>query len=332
MASIIRAGIVGSGGRSSAHAHAYKEFGNVDIIAFCDVIEERAASRAKEFDAKAIYTDYLDLINSKSVDVISICSSNETHAEVTIAAAEAGIHVLCEKPMAQSLKECDDMITAAEKSGVKLAVNFQSRFFPRTHWVKQLIETGQMGDVVIAKGYGWTIHVWDLVRFVMGDLVHVSAEWGSNQLVHKDPLLATVRFANGHIGFMQASSRFSEPGLSEKQNCLSFVGRKATVSFELWSNELILSSADEEYAKKMEEAKAERFANQSLLAPSVPDIADFLNAIIHDKKLTIPGEEGRKSVEFVVATYKSALTGGPVKLPIEVSDSIYASTERPVSA
>jgi predicted dehydrogenase len=131
---------------------------------------------------------------------------------------------------------------------------------------------------------------------------------------------------------MQASSRFSEPGLSEKQNCLSFVGRKLTASFGLWSNELVLSSADEEYIKKMEEAKAERFSNQQLLAPSVPDIADFLNSIIHDKKPTIPGEEGRKSVEFVVATYKSALTGESVNLPIEVSDSMYASTERPVSA
>ena len=329
---VIRAGIIGSGARSSAHAHAYKEFGNVDIVAFCDVISERAESRAKEFGARAVYSDYRELIENKSVDVISICSPNETHAEIAIMAAEAGIHVLCEKPMAQSLKECDDMVASAKKSGIKLAVNFQSRFFPRTSWVKELINTGQMGDVVIAKGYGWTIHVWDLVRFVMGDPAHVSAEWGGAQLVHRDPLLATVQFTNGHIGFMQASSRFSEPGLSEKQNCLSFVGRKLTASFGLWANELVLSSADEEYAKKMEEAKAERFSNQQLLAPSVPDIADFLNAIIYDKKPTIPGEEGRKSVEFVVATYKAALTGESVNFPIEVSDGMYTSTERPVSA
>jgi predicted dehydrogenase len=123
MSKIIRAGIIGSGGRSGAHAFAYKEFGNTEIVAFCDVVEERAASRAKEFDAKAVYTDYRDLINSKSVDVISICSPNETHAEVAIMAAEAGIHVLCEKPMGQSLKECDDMIAAAEKNGVKLSEN-----------------------------------------------------------------------------------------------------------------------------------------------------------------------------------------------------------------
>jgi len=247
-------------------------------------------------------------------------------------AAESGIHVLCEKPMAQSLKECDYMIESAKKSGVKLAVNFQSRFFPRTHWIKELIETGQMGEVVIAKGYGWTIHVWDLVRFVMGNPAYVSAEWGGAQLVHRDPLLATMRFTSGHIGFMQASSRFNEPGLSEKQNCLSFVGSKLTAGFGLWSNELVLSSADEEYIKKMEEVKTKRFSDQQLLAPSVPDIADFLNAVIYDRKPTIPGEEGRKSVEFVVATYESALIGKPVRLPIEVSDRMYASTERPVSA
>jgi len=332
MSGAIRVGIVGSGARSGPHARAYKEFGNVEVVAFCDIMEERAAERAKEFGAEAIYTDYQDLINSGSVDVISICSANETHAEIAIKAAEAGIHVLCEKPMAQSLKECDDMTTAAEKSGVKLAVNFQSRFFPRTHWIRELINTGQMGDALIAKGYGWTIHVWDLVRFVMGDPIRISAEWGGTQLVYKDPIIATVRFGSGHIGFMQASSRFHEPGLSEKQNCLSFIGNRLTASFSLWSNELILSSVDEEYAKKMESAKTERFAGSSLLAPGVPDVADFLNAVIHDKKPTIPGREGRKSVEFVVATYKAALTGKPVSLPIEASDDMYASTERLVSA
>jgi len=332
MSNTIRVGIVGSGARSGPHAQAYKEFGNIEIVAFCDIVEERAAERAKEFGAESVYTDYRDLINSGVVDVISICSANETHADVAIKAAEAGIHVMCEKPMAQSLKECDDMIAAAEKSGVKLAVNFQSRFFPRTQWIKELIDTGQMGDALIAKGYGWTIHVWDLARFVMGDPMRISAEWGGTQLIYKDPIIATVRFKSGHIGFMQASSRFHEPGLSEKQNCLSFVGNRLTASFDLWSNELTLSSVDEEYARKMESIKAERFANSSFLAPGVPDVADLLNAVIHDREPTIPGREGRKSVEFVVATYKAALIGKPVSLPIETSDDIYASTERPVSA
>ncbi|MFC1719505.1 Gfo/Idh/MocA family protein, partial [Candidatus Poribacteria bacterium] len=297
----------------------------------CDIMEEKAAERAKEFGAEATYTDYRDLISSGSVDVISICSANETHAEVAIKAAEAGIHVLCEKPMAQSLKECDDMIAAAEKSGVKLAVNFQSRFFPRTKWIKELISSEQMGDVIIAKACGWTIHVWDLIRFVMGDIARISAEWGGTQLVHKDPIIATVRFTSGHIGFMQASSgrQFHEPGLSEN---LSFIGNRLTASFGLWANGLTLSSANEEYIKKMETAKAERFADHSFMAPGVPDVADFLNAVIHDKEPTIPGKEGRKAVEFVVSTYKAALTGKPVSLPIEVSDDIYNSTERPVSA
>lgn len=332
MSDTMRVAIVGSGGRAGPHAQAYKGFGNVEIVAFCDIVEEKAAARAKEFGAKEVYTDYRDVIKSGSVDAISICSVNETHAEMTIAAAEAGIHVLCEKPMAQSLKECDDMIAAAEKNGVKLAVNFQNRFFPRTYWLKELIETEQMGDVIIAKGYGWTIHVWDLVRFVMGEPSRISAEWGSNQLVHRDPLIATVRFKSGHIGFMQASSRFHEPGLSDRGNCLSFVGNRLTATFSLWNNELLLSSTSEEYAKKMEAARAEKFADGRLIASGVPDVADFLNAVIHDKEPRIPGSEGRKSVEFIVATYKAALTGKSVSLPIEASDDIYASTERPVSA
>ena len=82
----------------------------------------------------------------------------------------------------------------------------------------------------------------------------------------------------------------------------------------------------------MEAAKAERFAQLPLLASGVPDVADFLNAVIHDREPMIPGREGRKSVEFVVATYKAALTGQTVRLPIEPSDEMYDSTERPISA
>jgi len=119
-------------------------------------------------------------------------------------------------------------MAAAQKNGVTLACNFQSRFFQHSHWVKKLIGTGKMGDVVIVKGYGWTIHVWDLVRWIMGEPTRIFAEWGGDKLVYKDPLLATVRFASGHLGFMQASTRFHEPGLSGKQNCLGIAQKNET--------------------------------------------------------------------------------------------------------
>lgn len=331
MARKIRVGIVGSGGRSGAHASAYLNFGDTEIIAFCDIVEERAQSRAKEFGATQAYTDYRDLIKRSGVDVISVCSSNETHAEVTIAAAEAGIQVLCEKPMAQSLKECDDMMAAAQKSGVVLACNFQSRFFPRTHWLRSQIEAGRLGDMVMAKGYGWTIHVWDLVLFVMGQPVRVSAEWGGNQQVHRDPLLATVRFSSGQLGFIQAS-RCYEPQLPDRNNGFHFVGSKLTASFGLWVNQLVLSSEDQGYLAEMEALKAEAFANKGLMTSGVPDVVDFLNVVINGGKATIPGEEGRKSIEFVTATYQAALTNQAVQLPIEPSDAMYNNPKRPVSA
>jgi len=331
MSDKIRVGIVGSGGRSSAHAKAYLDFG-AEIVAFCDIVEEKARARSEEFGAKEIYTDYRKLIENKSVDAISICATTGTHAEIAISALETGIHVLCEKPMAQSLRQCDDMIAAAERNGVKLAVNFQSRFYPRTHWIKELIEMGKMGDVVIAKGYGWTIHVWDLVQYVMGEPVRIMAEWGGDKALYgTSPLLATVCFANGHVGFMQASNAFHEPFLAEKRNCVGFVGSKLTAFFGLWANELILSSHDAEYLKEIEAVKAKAFTDKPIIAPGVPDIADFLTAIIEDREPTIPGREGRKSIEFVVATYKSALTGKPVSPPILPSDEAYSSTERRIS-
>ena len=183
---------------------------------------------------------------------------------------------------------------------------------------------------MIAKGYGWTIHVWDLVIYVMGPPMRVNAEWGGNQQVHRDPLLATVRFENGQIGFMQAS-RFREPQLPES-NGFCFVGSKLAMSFGLWANQLALTSEDKDYAAEMERVKAEAFAHQPLLAPGVPDVADFLRAVQTGGKPTIPGEEGRKSIEFVTATYKAALTNQAVSLPIEPSDAMYTNPGRPVSA
>ena len=331
MSEIIKVGIIGSGERSIEHAKAYKALDNVEIVAFCDVIEERAVMRAKEFGAKLVYADYRALIKDKVVDAVSICSPNETHAEIAIVAAERGIHVLCEKPMGQSLKECDDMIVAAEKNGVKLACVFQSRFFPRTQWIKELIDTKRMGDMVLAKGYGWTIHVWDLVLFVMGDPVSISAEWAGAQVVHRNPLVALVRFASGHIGIMQASFQFYEPGISEKRNCFSFLGNKITGNFSLWGDELVLLSEDKEYLSKIAIEKQERFGNHPLIVAGVPEIPDFIDALVSHREPMIPGREGRKAIEFVVATYKAALTKKTVYLPIELTDAIYTSTERLIS-
>lgn len=327
----IRLGIVGSGGRSGAHASAYLKFGNTEVIAFCDIVEERAQGRAKEFGATQAYTHYKELIAKSGVDVISICSDNQTHAEVAIAAAEAGIHVLCEKPMGQSLKECDDMIAAAQKSGVVLACNFQSRFFPRTHWLKAQVESGRLGDMVIAKGYGWTIHVWDLVPYIMGPPILVKAEWGGEQRAHRDPLLATVKFSSGNLGLMQAT-RYYEPQLPDRQNGFHFVGSKITASFGLWANQLTLTSDNQEYLAEMGVAKTEAFPEGIYTTSGVPDIADFLKAVINGGKPTIPGEEGRKAVEFVTATYKAALTNQVVPLPIKSSDPSYANPGQPVSA
>lgn len=329
---MIKVGIVGSGRRSSAHANSFSKREDVELIAFCDIVKEKAESKAEEFGAEKIYTDYRELLRESPVDAISICSPNETHAQIAIDAADAGKHVLVEKPMAQSLKECDDMIDAANKNDVKLACNFQSRFFPRSHFLKELIETRKMGDVVIAKGYGWTIHVWDLVRWMMGEPKRVFAEWGGEKRVYKDPLLATARFASGHLGYMQASTHFHEPGLSEKQNCLSFVGNKLTASFGLWQDELLLNSENEDYLKEMEAKKEEVFSDQPLIASGVPDIPDFLNAIKENREPTISGKEARLSIEFVTAAYKAALSEKPVSLPIDASDKMYSSPGKIISA
>jgi predicted dehydrogenase len=332
VAQSIRVGIVGSGARSGAHARAFLDVPGVEVVAFCDIVRERAESRAAEFGAAGVYEDYRALIHDGGIEVVSVCASNELHAEVAIEAAQSGMHVLVEKPMAQSLRECDEMIAAARRNGVKLAVNFQSRFFPRSHWIRELLATGRLGDAVVAKGYGWTIHVWDTIQWMMGEPLRVSAEWSGEQRIYRDPLLATVRFASGHLGFMQASAPFHEPVLSEKQHYLSFVGNRATASYGLWANELTLGAREAGVLAELDAARQERFGGGPLLAGGVPDIPDFIRAIREDGQPTVPGEEGRKSVEFVTGVYKAALSGQMVEFPIASSDPAYADPGRPVSA
>ena len=145
---IINVGIIGCGSITQhRHAPEYKMNKNCKIIAFSDFVMERAQQLAMEYNAVA-FNDYHDIINHPDIDVVSICTSNATHAQIAIEAMEAGKHVLCEKPMAVTTAEAKQMMLAAKKNNKVLMPAHNQRLFPTHQKAKGILSSGEMGKVL----------------------------------------------------------------------------------------------------------------------------------------------------------------------------------------
>ncbi|MDF2700511.1 MAG: oxidoreductase domain protein [Haloplasmataceae bacterium] len=152
----LKVGIIGCGGIANGkHMPSLKKVKEVEMVAFCDLIEERAVKAAKDYgttNAK-VYTDYKELLKDKSIDVVHVCTPNRSHSVITVDALEAGKHVMCEKPMAISTSEAQKMLEAAKKSGKKLTIGYQNRFRPDSQYLKAECEKGTLGEVYYAKAH-----------------------------------------------------------------------------------------------------------------------------------------------------------------------------------
>ncbi len=150
----LRIGIIGCGGIANGkHMPSLKEAGGCEMVAFCDIIVERAEKAAKQFgtpDAK-VYEDYKELLKDESIDVVHVCTPNRSHSFITVDALEAGKHVMCEKPMAINSAEAQKMLDAAERTGKKLTIGYQSRFRDDSQYLKAEAEAGTFGDIYYAK-------------------------------------------------------------------------------------------------------------------------------------------------------------------------------------
>ena len=150
-------GIIGAGHAAwVGHLPWYWENPHAEIRAISDVAEDKAAQAAKRWGVEAWYTDYHQILARGDIGAVSICAPTWTHRDIAVAAARAGKHILCEKPMARSIEECDDMIVAARQAGVKLAVGFTKRCNPGYERIKQILDDGLIG-----RPYHLDIH-WNL--------------------------------------------------------------------------------------------------------------------------------------------------------------------------
>lgn len=152
----IKLAIIGCGGIANGkHMPSLAKLSNVEMIGFCDIEIARAEKAAKEYgveDAK-IYEDYRDLLQNEEIEVVHVLTPNDSHAEISIAALNAGKHVMCEKPMAKTANEARLMVEAAKRSGKKLTIGYNNRFRPDSQHLHNLCERGDLGEIYYAKAH-----------------------------------------------------------------------------------------------------------------------------------------------------------------------------------
>ncbi len=150
----IKIGVIGCGGIANGkHMPAQKRNPMSEMVAFCDIIRERAEKACKEYGTSEskVYTDYRELLKDKSIDAVLVLTPNCSHCEITVAALEAGKHVLCEKPMAMNYAQAKEMIAARDKAGKVLTIGYQNRYRNDSLYLKKLAKTDQFGEIYYAE-------------------------------------------------------------------------------------------------------------------------------------------------------------------------------------
>jgi|SRR5699024_2955747 len=152
----LKVGIVGCGGIANGkHLPSLSKLESVELVAFCDVIKERATEACDTYGVEGaqVYEDYTKLLEDESIDVVHVLTPNISHSEISIAAMEAGKHVMCEKPMAKTSEEAKKMIDTAKKTGKKLTIGYDNRFRPDSQHMNKVARNGDLGEIYFAKAH-----------------------------------------------------------------------------------------------------------------------------------------------------------------------------------
>ena len=337
--------LVGCGVIAPCHARCISELENARLAAVCDLVGAKAQKLAETYPAD-VYVDYHDLVRREDIDIVNVLTPSGLHAEVGIAAAKAGKHVIVEKPMDVSLAKADALIEACRQAGVKLCCISQHRFDFAIQDLKQAIASGKLGRLNFCGSYtqwyrsqnyynsgDWrgtwaldgggalmnqSIHYVDMLQYVMGPVEEVYAHTAALAHVRievEDIAVATVKFRSGAVGVIEGMT-LAYPGFCAR---LEVYGADGGVIIE---NDQIkdwhLRSGE-----KYERPPAETHLIVGTTSADIwhhshrRQIADMMQAVWEDREPLSNGPEGRKPLEIVLAIYQSARTHKPVKLPLK---------------
>jgi len=333
-------GLIGGGNITETHARAARAIPGVEIAAVCGSNAGKVSRLTREYGGKP-FSDLEQFLNHRPMDLVAIGSPSALHAEQGIAAARRGLHILIEKPIDITTDRADALISEAEKAGVKLGIFFQDRCKPDLLRVKQKIDEGVLGQPILAdarvKWYRppdyylnsrWrgtqafdgggalinqAIHTVDLLLWLFGDVVSVQAT--SMAALYKieveDTLVASLQFANGALGILQATTSVF-PGYPRR---LELTGSEGTLIIE--QDRLLAADLRNPPDDLLRGGAADR--NPSADSPVVSDarghqavLQDFLDAIRSNSTPRCDGREGRRSLALVEAIYAACRSGQTV--------------------
>ena len=343
-------GIIGCGVIGPWHRTAVQKCEDAELIAVCDIEEEKAKEFVEEIaEEVSVYTDYQKMLKRDDLDVVSLCTPSGLHSEMAVAAAEAGKHVLSEKPLSITVPQADAMIAACREHNVKLGCIFQRRTYETSRVVREAVQGGELGQLTLGDAYlkyyrsqayydsaGWRgtwaldgggalmnqgVHGIDLLLWVMGDADTVYAK--STALVRdievEDTAVALVTYKSGAYGVIEGTTSCNpgEPTLH------AFHGKLGTVILSdsgivKWA----MTSDEDGRAEEVEDRKeTDRTGGGGTADPTaigmyghITQVADMVGAIKEDRDPMVTGESARKAVELILAIYESSKTGKEVKL------------------
>ncbi len=331
-------GIIGCGNISSFHAQAIQLVPGARLVAFFDEIPARAEKRAQEFKVEWV-SSLRDFLSRSDIQVVNICTPSGTHAGLGIKVAQAGKHIVVEKPIDVTLEKAQALVAACDEAGVKLAAIFQSRFLPAVQILKKAIDRGRLGRLIMGDAYikwfrtreyyestpwrgTWaldgggalmnqSIHTIDLLQYLVGP---VASLFGfTEKKLHlgieaEDTAAAVLKFKNGAIGVIEGTTSLY-PGFSRR---VEIHGEKGSVILDgndiaVWKLEDV--GEEEEELNQLTEKDTSN-ASADPLALDVGghrrQIEDLVEALQNNRDPAISGREGLKAIEIILAIYHSS--------------------------
>lgn len=327
----LRIAVVGLGiGKS--HVELFRETPGAELVAVCDVNEALASEQGAKAGVKP-YTSFDELLANEPLDAVSLCAPPKLHAPMTEQAAARGLHVLCEKPMAPTVADCQRMIDACGAAGVTLMIALKKRFAPHYGFIKEMCD-GEAGQPLWAcarfalgrvdKDWFWddadgggpllenSVHMVDILRYLMGDVVRVTAEGGTLFMTDRAPVAdaaaVTLRFASGGVAALGLGYGCEWPMAREE---LLLATPKAV--FELQGGFDCADQLRYAWRDKPNDVRT-RPADQPYRGGFPEEIAHFVECCTTGAPPRADGTVGREAVRICLAIKESIRSGQPVDI------------------
>ena len=333
-------GVIGTGVWGETHLKTYSTHPGADLVCICDLNEELVAERAEQYGAGCWTTDYEELLGRDDVDAVSVVTPDFLHREVAIAAAEAGKHVLLEKPMATTVEDCQAMIDAAEANDVTLMVDFHNRWNPAMWGIKKRLVSGEMGEPqMLSLRLNDTIYVptemlsWagdsTVVWFIGSHSVDL-ARWFFDDEITRVYSVARSRVLSERgintPDFFHTICEFEGGGVAHVENCwimsdempsvadfkVEMIGSEGTALAEVTSHGMLKAFTPEGMSYPDMAVVTDVHGKPNGFG--VQSIRHFADCVIEEKEPLLSPMDGLENTRVLVAIHESAESGRPVDI------------------